>query len=66
MAVAGPVADAVGVRTLFMAGGLVQIVLGLGGLFVPAIMHLEDGQGARTVEKKAMVPSPAPDCAAAE
>lgn len=42
MAIAGPVADAVGVRTLYVVGGISQILLGIGGFFVPAIMHLED------------------------
>jgi DHA3 family macrolide efflux protein-like MFS transporter len=45
MAIAGPVADAVGVRTLYVVGGISQIVLGIGGFFVPAIMHLEDNNG---------------------
>jgi DHA3 family macrolide efflux protein-like MFS transporter len=42
MAMAGPVADAVGVRTLYVVGGVVPILLGAGGFFVPAIMHMED------------------------
>jgi len=41
MAIAGPVADAVGVRTLYVVGGVAQILLGVSGFLVPAIMHLE-------------------------
>jgi DHA3 family macrolide efflux protein-like MFS transporter len=42
MAIGGPVADAVGVRTLYVMGGVVATLLGAGGFFVPAIMHVED------------------------
>jgi DHA3 family macrolide efflux protein-like MFS transporter len=50
MAVAGPVADALGVRTLYVIGGVSQILLGIGGFFVPAIMHLEDNHKAPAIE----------------
>ncbi len=42
MALAGPFADAVGARTLFLVGGGMQILLGVAGFFIPAIMRLED------------------------
>jgi len=42
LAVAGPVADALGVPVWFMLGGLSCVVMGVAGFFVPAIMHLED------------------------
>jgi DHA3 family macrolide efflux protein-like MFS transporter len=45
MAITGPLADAVGVRTLYVVGGVSQILLGIGGFFVPAIMYLEDNNG---------------------
>ncbi len=47
MAVAGPVADALGVPFWYVTGGLVCILMGLGAFFVPAIMHLEDGHRAQ-------------------
>jgi DHA3 family macrolide efflux protein-like MFS transporter len=50
MAVAGPVADALGVRTLYVIGGVSQVLLGIGGFFVPAIMHLEDNHKAHAIE----------------
>jgi DHA3 family macrolide efflux protein-like MFS transporter len=43
LAVAGPVADAVGVQIWFLVGGVVTILLGVGSFFVPAILNLEDG-----------------------
>ena len=42
MAIAGPAADALGICTLYVMGGVAQILLGVGAFFVPVIMHLED------------------------
>jgi DHA3 family macrolide efflux protein-like MFS transporter len=47
MAIAGPLADKVGVRTLYLVAGVAQIVLGAGAFFVPAIMHVEDTHRAQ-------------------
>jgi len=47
MAIAGPLADKVGVRTLYLVAGVAQTVLGAGAFFVPAIMHVEDTQRAQ-------------------
>jgi DHA3 family macrolide efflux protein-like MFS transporter len=63
MAIGGPVADAVGVRTLYVVGGVAQILLGIGGFFVPAIMHLEHNNHngrttAEVVERETPVPIP--------
>ena len=42
MIIAGPVADALGVRSWFVMGGIVSIVMGIVGLLTPSIIHLED------------------------
>jgi DHA3 family macrolide efflux protein-like MFS transporter len=42
MIIAGPVADALGVRLWYVVGGTACILMGLGSFFVPAIVHLED------------------------
>lgn len=44
LVIAGPVADALGVQTWFLIGGVVCALLGAGAFFVPAIVHLEDGR----------------------
>jgi len=49
MAIAGPVADALGVRVWFVMGGVVCILMGLIPLFIPAIMHFEDNHQAYSV-----------------
>jgi MFS family permease len=53
MAVAGPLSDAMGVRFWFVMGGVVCLGMGLAGLFMPAVVHLEDGRAAE------LEPSPA-------
>ncbi len=53
MAIAGPLADAVGVRTLYVVAGVAQTLLGIGSFFVPAIMHLEDNnRNGHTIVKE--------------
>ena len=42
LAIAGPVADALGVQIWFLIGGIATIAMGVGALFVPAIMRIED------------------------
>jgi DHA3 family macrolide efflux protein-like MFS transporter len=44
--IAGPIADKLGVQTWFIIGGVVTILMGISGVFVPAIMHFEDGRTA--------------------
>jgi DHA3 family macrolide efflux protein-like MFS transporter len=56
MAIAGPAADAFGVRALYVVGGIAQVVLGVGGFFVPAIMHLEENH-----QQEEHVQEPSPD-----
>lgn len=44
--IAGPIADKLGVQTWFIIGGVVTIGMGVIGVFIPAIMHFEDGRNA--------------------
>jgi DHA3 family macrolide efflux protein-like MFS transporter len=61
LAVAGPLADAVGVRALYIAGGVAQVILGIGGFFVPAIMSLENNNGnGHAVEEETAELAPGP------
>ncbi len=50
MIIAGPVADALGVRIWYVVGGVGCLLMGTGGFFVPAIVHLEDGRGTSVAE----------------
>ncbi len=52
MAIAGPLADRLGVRVPYLVGGLSQVLIGAGAFAVPALMHLEDR------DRPSMCPSP--------
>ncbi len=41
LAVAGPLADVMGVRTWFVIGGLVTLAMGLGGYFISSLVNIE-------------------------
>ena len=62
MAIGGPAADAVGVRTLYVLAGAASILMGVGGFFMPAIMHLEDnnGNGHTVVKGETLAAAPVP------
>jgi DHA3 family macrolide efflux protein-like MFS transporter len=60
MAAAGPVADTLGIRTLYVIAGISQIGIGVGAFFVPAIMHLEDHHKQASAEGQELsAPAPA-------
>ncbi len=42
--IAGPISDKLGVQTWFIIGGVVTGVMGVVSIFIPAIMHFEDGR----------------------
>ncbi len=46
LAIAGPVADLLGIRFWYVLGGATMLAAGIGAFFVPAIIHLEDGHSA--------------------
>ena len=58
--VAGPIADALGVRIWYVASGVVCGLMGLAGFFIPAIVQLEDNH-----MRLPQVSSEAPSVAAA-
>ncbi len=44
LAVAGPLSDALGIRTWYVLGGSLCLLIGIVGYFVPAVMGLEEGR----------------------
>jgi DHA3 family macrolide efflux protein-like MFS transporter len=44
LAIAGPIADWIGVQTWYIAGGVVCFLMGLVGFFIPAISRVEKGR----------------------
>jgi MFS transporter, DHA3 family, macrolide efflux protein len=47
LAVAGPVADALGVGAWFIVGGVASLLMGVIGLSIPVIVTIEEQQGAK-------------------
>ncbi len=41
LAIAGPLADNLGVQTWFVLGGVITLLMGIAGLFVPALINFE-------------------------
>ena len=62
--IAGPVADALGVRVWYLVGGAATVLAGLISFSVPAIMHVEDNSYAKAMSDGGLLP-PSPvaiDC----
>ncbi len=51
LAVAGPVADAFGVPFWIVVGGVATVAIGIGSLFVPAIVHVEEQESDGSTER---------------
>jgi len=47
MAIAGPVADALGIQSWFVIGGVACVVMAAYGVFSPALMGIEDNHRAQ-------------------
>lgn len=48
--IAGPVADWLGVRSWFLFGGSITLLLGIGSFFLPLLLHIEDGRSPQEAE----------------
>jgi DHA3 family macrolide efflux protein-like MFS transporter len=48
MAIAGPVADVVGIHTWFILSGVVCVGMAIIGLMTPVVMHLEENHGQQS------------------
>ena len=42
LAIAGPLADVIGVRTWFLIGGVITLALGVGGYLLPSLINIEE------------------------
>jgi MFS transporter, DHA3 family, macrolide efflux protein len=48
--IAGPLADRVGIQTWFFLGGALCVLMAIGGLFIPAVMNIEE-KGSVRIDK---------------
>jgi MFS transporter, DHA3 family, macrolide efflux protein len=47
--IAGPVSDLIGIRTWYWIAGLISLLMGVAGFFIPAVMNVEDNNSTDTV-----------------
>ncbi|MBL7063085.1 MAG: MFS transporter [Anaerolineae bacterium] len=59
LAVAGPVADAIGLRPWYVVGGIVCTLMGLGACFVPVIVNIEQNHNGHNVVGSKTLPAAA-------
>jgi DHA3 family macrolide efflux protein-like MFS transporter len=50
--IAGPVADQVGIKIWFFLGGILCVLMGVAGLFIPAVMNIEKHQNQTPADVK--------------
>jgi len=48
--IAGPVSDLIGIRSWYWIAGIVTLVMGAAGFFIPAVMHVEDQREHEAVD----------------
>lgn len=53
--IAGPVADAFGVRTWYIMGGFITLLMGVMGFFIPVLLGVEAGPPHKAVQEAASV-----------
>lgn len=47
--IAGPVSDLIGIRSWYWIAGLISLLMGLAGFFIPAVMNVEDNHNTEKV-----------------
>ncbi|MBU1662461.1 MAG: MFS transporter [Chloroflexi bacterium] len=45
--IAGPLSDRIGIQTWFLLGGLICVLMGIAGFFIPALMNIEADRTAK-------------------
>lgn len=57
LVIAGPISDLIGIRTWYWIAGVITLVVGIAGFFIPAIMNVEDNRDAETFEVQSVAPA---------
>jgi DHA3 family macrolide efflux protein-like MFS transporter len=45
LALAGPLSDWAGIRTWYILGGIISLLIGIGAFFIPVVMNVENNRG---------------------
>ena len=55
--IAGPVSDLIGIRSWYWIAGVVSLLMGIAGFFIPAVMNVEDNHDSEPIEMQSIVPA---------
>jgi DHA3 family macrolide efflux protein-like MFS transporter len=55
--IAGPISDLIGIQTWFLFGGILCLLMGVAGFFIPAMMNIEDGRSQAGSTEELPTPS---------
>jgi DHA3 family macrolide efflux protein-like MFS transporter len=55
--IAGPVSDLIGIRSWYWIAGIVTLIMGIMGFFIPAIMNVEDHRDPEIGEMQSIAPA---------
>jgi DHA3 family macrolide efflux protein-like MFS transporter len=58
--IAGPVTEFIGLRSWYWIAGIVTLLMGVAGFFIPAVIHLEENQAAPADPLAPASPTPIP------
>ncbi len=56
--IAGPISDKMGIQTWFLLGGSICILMAIAGLFIPAVMNIEEHRSNEIVSQENNLPEP--------
>ena len=56
--IAGPLSDRIGIQTWFLLGGLICILMGISGFFIPALMNIEADRTAKIGPEEKLLAEP--------
>jgi hypothetical protein len=54
--IAGPISDNVGIQAWFLVGGILCILMAVAGVFIPAVMNIEERNQFNTEVQEELIP----------
>jgi MFS transporter, DHA3 family, macrolide efflux protein len=55
--IAGPVSDLIGIRSWYWIAGMISLLMGIAGFFIPAVMNIEDNHNVEAIPAKSIAPA---------
>lgn len=54
--IAGPVSDLIGIRSWYWIAGIVSLLMGIAGFFIPSVMNVEDNHNREVTPTQSIAP----------